>query len=633
MPAILSLLIAAMAGAARGEGVTPEESATWKGNVPDGGALIDSGEHVFNSGLNIGGTANSEPLRISGGKVKVTAGDVKIANYRYQSNAKGELVVDGTGEFEALNSNVLLPSDPNGTGRMTVAGQGVAHIKQLTNKFNNRIGYLTLSDQGRLTIDSDDTAVAQSGNGGVVFNISTSGQSYFKSPKFQFGDNGADVVHAAFNGGTIDATGKEWIAKSGKGSTFVFGGATATIGQMTIEGQSASDYTNTVEVAGGNVTFNGLALRAPTGRNVMMLVSGGTLYLPNKPQIGDSEGDGETIFRQTGGTVVVDKETDLNPKIGTHSTFELLGGVYRGRDIRGQQGSPWNGGTGATTVRADGGTLAPSTAYQSGNNVLIYKVPEVLLGAKGLTVDSEGHNPSVCAKFVNDGDGVQGKFIKAGAGTLTVNLKETNGGSGEYANGRSLNSPHAFTVVNGGTMLLANQPSDGYCQFGKSVSITDGAVLSLKGSGVTKLVVDDLLLGNGKAPCQSAGSFIRGEKPYISDAIRPTYARKTHCADTAALFTHEQSALLREGLSYFGRSFEFFKDENAPITAPETRTSSPVRVMRSPETLVAVTSGGSELPGIYPCGEGAGYAGGITSASCDGLRCAEAYIFSKRRIF
>ena len=519
MPAILSLLIAAMAGAARGEGVTPEESATWKGNVPDGGALIDSGEHVFNSGLNIGGTANSEPLRISGGKVKVTAGDVKIANYRYQSNAKGELVVDGTGEFEALNSNVLLPSDPNGTGRMTVAGQGVAHIKQLTNKFNNRIGYLTLSDQGRLTIDSDDTAVAQSGNGGVVFNISTSGQSYFKSPKFQFGDNGADVVHAAFNGGTIDATGKEWIAKSGKGSTFVFGGATATIGQMTIEGQSASDYTNTVEVAGGNVTFNGLALRAPTGRNVMMLVSGGTLYLPNKPQIGDSEGDGETIFRQTGGTVVVDKETDLNPKIGTHSTFELLGGVYRGRDIRGQQGSPWNGGTGATTVRADGGTLAPSTAYQSGNNVLIYKVPEVLLGAKGLTVDSEGHNPSVCAKFVNDGDGVQGKFIKAGAGTLTVNLKETNGGSGEYANGRSLNSPHAFTVVNGGTMLLANQPSDGYCQFGKSVSITDGAVLSLKGSGVTKLVVDDLLLGNGKGVNYSTIAMDSGDVIEIGSSL------------------------------------------------------------------------------------------------------------------
>lgn len=519
LSAFLSILIAATASAARGEGVTPEESAGWNGTVPDEGALIDSGEHVFTSGLNIGGAANSEPLRISGGKVKVTAGDVKIANYRYQSNAIGELVVDGTGEFEALNSNVSLPSDPNGTGRLTVAGQGVAHIKELANKFNNRVGYLTLSDQGRLTIDSDNTAVAQGGSGGVVFNISTSDQSYFKSPKFQFGDNGADVVHASFNGGTIDASGKEWIAKSGKGSTFVFGGATATIGQMTIEGLSASDYTNTVEVAGGNVTFNGLALRAPTGRNVMMLVSGGTLYLPNKPQIGDSEGDGEAIYRQTGGTVVVDKETDLNPKTGTHSTFELLGGVYRGRHIRGLQGSPWAGGTGATTVRADGGTLAPSTAYNSGNNELIYKVPEVLLGAKGLTVDSEGHNPSVCAKFVNDGDGVQGKFIKAGAGTLTVNLKETNGGSGDYANGRSLNSSHASTVVKGGTMLLANQPSDGYCQFGKSVSVTDGGVLSLKGSGVTKLVVDDLLLGNGKGVNYSTVAMDSGDVIEIGSSL------------------------------------------------------------------------------------------------------------------
>ena len=519
LSAFLSILISATAGAARGEGVTPEESATWNGTVPDGGALIDSGEHVFNSGLKVGITENSGALRISGGKVNVTAGDVMIALNDNNRDVNGELIVDGTGEFEALNSNIWLPNDQSGTGRLTVAEQGVVHIKELDSKFENRTGYLTLSGQGSLTIDSDSTAVAQGGSGTSVFTFTTSGQSYFKSPKFQFGDNGADVVHASFNGGTVDASGKEWIAKSGKGSTFVFGGATATIGQMTIEGQSASDYTNTVEVADGNVTFNGLALRAPTGRNVMMLVSGGTLYLPNKPQVGDSEGSGEAIFRQTGGTVVVDPETDLNPKIGTHSTFELLGGIYRGRHIRGRQGSPWAGGTGATTVRADGGTLAPSTAYQSGNNALIYQVPEVLLGAKGLTVDSEGHNPSVCAKFVNDGDGVQGKFIKAGAGTLTVNLKETNGGSGDYANGRSLNSSHASTVVKGGTMLLANQPSDGYCQFGKSVSVADGAVLSLKGSGVTKLVVDDLTLGNGKGISYSTIAMDSGDEIEIGSSL------------------------------------------------------------------------------------------------------------------
>ncbi|MBR4259217.1 MAG: autotransporter-associated beta strand repeat-containing protein [Kiritimatiellae bacterium] len=499
--------------------MTPEESATWNGTVPDGGALIDSGEHVFNSGLNVGITENSGALRISGGKVNVTAGNVMIALNDNNRNVNGELIVDGTGEFEALNSNIWLPNDKSGTGRLTVAEQGVVHIKELDSKFDNRTGYLTLSGQGSLTIDSDSTAVAQGGSGTSVFTFTTSGQSYFKSPKFQFGDNGADVVHASFNGGTVDASGKEWIAKSGMGSTFVFGGATATIGQMTVEGQSSSDFTNTVEVADGTVTFNGLALRAPTGRNVMMLVSGGTLYLPNKPQVGDSEGSGEAIFRQTGGTVVADKETDLNPKSGTHSTFELLGGIYRGRHIRGLQGSPRWGGTGATTVRADGGTLAPSTAYNSGNNELIYQVPEVRLGAKGLTIDSEGHNPSVCAKFVDDGEGVSGKFVKTGSGTLTVNLKETNGGSGDYANGRSLNSSHASTVVKGGTMLLANQPSDGYCQFGKSVSVADGAVLSLKGSGVTKLVVDDLTLGNGKGISYSTIAMDSGDEIEIGSSL------------------------------------------------------------------------------------------------------------------
>ena len=57
---------------------------------------------------------------------------------------------------------------------------------------------------------------------------------------------------------------------------------------------------------------------------------------------------------------------------------------------------------------------------------------------------------------------------------------------------------------------------------------------------------------------------------------------------------------------------------DAVLTAPETRSSSPVRILRNPETLEAVT-----VHGLYPCGEGAGYAGGIVSAAVDGIRCAE----------
>ena len=67
-----------------------------------------------------------------------------------------------------------------------------------------------------------------------------------------------------------------------------------------------------------------------------------------------------------------------------------------------------------------------------------------------------------------------------------------------------------------------------------------------------------------------------------------------------------------------------FDDPDAVLTGPETRSSSPVRILRD-ETLQ------SSLRGLYPCGEGAGYAGGITSAAVDGVRCAEAVLNSMER--
>ena len=77
---------------------------------------------------------------------------------------------------------------------------------------------------------------------------------------------------------------------------------------------------------------------------------------------------------------------------------------------------------------------------------------------------------------------------------------------------------------------------------------------------------------------------------------------------------------LRDAFSQFERKIKGFASVDAIITGPETRTSSPVRVTRI-EDKTAIGH-----PSIYPCGEGAGYAGGITSAAADGLRCAVAII-------
>jgi uncharacterized FAD-dependent dehydrogenase len=87
------------------------------------------------------------------------------------------------------------------------------------------------------------------------------------------------------------------------------------------------------------------------------------------------------------------------------------------------------------------------------------------------------------------------------------------------------------------------------------------------------------------------------------------------------------SSRLREGLRHFGRSSNGFLSNEALLIGVETRTSSPVRILRDKDTYQHVT-----LPGLFPCGEGAGYAGGIVSAAVDGERCAEAVSLSMQSV-
>ena len=76
---------------------------------------------------------------------------------------------------------------------------------------------------------------------------------------------------------------------------------------------------------------------------------------------------------------------------------------------------------------------------------------------------------------------------------------------------------------------------------------------------------------------------------------------------------------IKEAVPEFARKIKGYDDPNAVVTAVETRSSSPVRIMRGKD-------GQSNIKGIYPAGEGAGYAGGITSAACDGIRTARCII-------
>lgn len=123
--------------------------------------------------------------------------------------------------------------------------------------------------------------------------------------------------------------------------------------------------------------------------------------------------------------------------------------------------------------------------------------------------------------------------------------------------------------------------------------------------------------GSQNAPAQRMHDFVNG-KPSASLPVT-SYAPGIHPARIDRLLPPFIAKRLQKGFAEFGRKSRGFLTNEACLIGAETRTSSPVRVPRDSDTLSHIT-----LRGLYPCGEGAGYAGGIVSAAIDGRRCAEA---------
>lgn len=123
-----------------------------------------------------------------------------------------------------------------------------------------------------------------------------------------------------------------------------------------------------------------------------------------------------------------------------------------------------------------------------------------------------------------------------------------------------------------------------------------------------------------KAPASTVGRLLTGKGSLSDSDIRPTYARGLAECDLSQLFPEFVTDMLKEGLVDFSHKMKCFGDKNAVLTAPETRTSSPIRITRG-EDLCSLN-----VKGLYPCGEGAGYAGGIMSAAADGMNTAASII-------
>ena len=124
------------------------------------------------------------------------------------------------------------------------------------------------------------------------------------------------------------------------------------------------------------------------------------------------------------------------------------------------------------------------------------------------------------------------------------------------------------------------------------------------------------------APAQTVGDFLQGRPSTGPGSVMPTYRPGVTWCDLGDVLPEKITGALKKALPLLDGNLKGFADPDAVLTAPETRSSSPVRIVRD-EGKQSVG-----LQGLYPAGEGAGYAGGIMSAAIDGILCAEALMES-----
>ena len=129
--------------------------------------------------------------------------------------------------------------------------------------------------------------------------------------------------------------------------------------------------------------------------------------------------------------------------------------------------------------------------------------------------------------------------------------------------------------------------------------------------------------GSYRAPAQTVGDFLNGKPSTGAGSVKPTYRPGVHWCDLHEVLPGKISRSIAQALPLLDGKLKGFASPDAVMTAPETRSSSPVRILRDDTRQSAVR-------GLYPCGEGAGYAGGIMSAALDGIQTAEAILEARK---
>ncbi len=198
---------------------------------------------------------------------------------------------------------------------------------------------------------------------------------------------------------------------------------------------------------------------------------------------------------------------------------------------------------------------------------------------------------------------------------------------------------YTFCMCPGGTVVPSSSEADTVVTNGMSVFARDGKnansalVVSVSQKDFGDNPMDAINFqrkyerlaftaggSNYCAPSQNVGAFLNNKRELKIGKVEPTYSLSVKECDFNAFFPTEISDMMRCGLSNFGRKIRGFDANDAILTGVETRTSSPIRILRG-EDMQSLS-----VSGLYPCGEGAGYAGGIMSAAVDGIKVALALI-------
>jgi uncharacterized FAD-dependent dehydrogenase len=203
-------------------------------------------------------------------------------------------------------------------------------------------------------------------------------------------------------------------------------------------------------------------------------------------------------------------------------------------------------------------------------------------------------------------------------------------------NGRSV---YSFCMCPGGTVVAAtSEPlrvvTNGMSQYSRNERNANAGIVvgidphqDFPGDALAGVELQERLeshayeLGGGgyNAPGQLVGDFIRDEPSTRWGEVEPSYKPGVLLGNLSSALPDYAVTAIREALPVFGKQIRGFDRDDAVLTGVETRTSSPVRIKRDDYTLQSLN-----VRGLYPAGEGAGYAGGILSAGVDGIKVAEA---------